>query len=77
MEPLGAKGVRLVLLDGMVRQNSYSAVGHFAEDMLRQLSADKLFLAVDAFDLDFGPQHAEPGGVEGQSGDGSNCVREK
>ncbi len=52
MELLGAKDVRLVLLGGMVRQNSYSAVGHFAEDMLRQLSADKLFLAVDAFDLD-------------------------
>jgi DeoR family transcriptional regulator, aga operon transcriptional repressor len=60
MELLGAKGVRLVLLGGMVRQNSYSAVGHFAEDMLRQLSADKLFLAVDAFDLDFGLSTPNP-----------------
>ena len=44
----------------MERQNSYSAVGHFAEDMLRQLSADKLFLAVDAFDLDFGLSTPNP-----------------
>lgn len=54
MELMGLKGVQLILLGGVVRQNSYSAVGHFAENMLRQLSADKLFLAVDAFDLDFG-----------------------
>jgi len=60
MELLGVKDVRLVLLGGMVRQNSYSAVGHFAEDMLRQLSADKLFLAVDAFDLDFGLSTPNP-----------------
>jgi DeoR family transcriptional regulator of aga operon len=60
MELLGANGIRLILLGGMVRQNSYSAVGHFAEDMLRQLSADKLFLAVDAFDLDFGLSTPNP-----------------
>jgi len=60
MELLGAKDVRLVLLGGMVRQNSYSAVGHFAEDMLLQLSADKLFLAVDAFDLEFGLSTPNP-----------------
>lgn len=60
MELLGAKGIRLILLGGMVRQNSYSAVGHFAEDMLLQLSADKLFLAVDAFDLAFGLSTPNP-----------------
>src|SRR6266542_2299793 len=60
MELLGAKDVRLVLLGGMVRQNSYSAVGHFAEDMLKQLSANKLFLAVDACDLDFGLSTPNP-----------------
>jgi len=38
----------------VVRQNSLSAVGHFAEDILDQLSADKLFLAVDACDVEFG-----------------------
>lgn len=60
MELLSAKDVRLILLGGMVRQNSYSAVGHFAEDMLRQLSADKLFLAVDALDLEFGLSTPNP-----------------
>jgi DeoR family transcriptional regulator of aga operon len=60
MELLGARDVRLILLGGMVRQNSYSAVGHFAEDMLLQLSADKLFLAVDACDLDFGLSTPNP-----------------
>jgi DeoR family transcriptional regulator of aga operon len=54
LELLGSKDIQLILLGGMVRQNSYSAVGHFAEEMLGHLSADKLFLAVDAFDLDFG-----------------------
>jgi DeoR family transcriptional regulator of aga operon len=59
-ELLGAKGIRLILLGGMVRQNSYSAVGHFAEDMLLQMSADKLFLGVDACDLDFGLSTPNP-----------------
>jgi DeoR family transcriptional regulator of aga operon len=54
MELFGVKDIQLILLGGMVRQNSSSAVGHFAEAMLKQLSADKLFLAVDACDLEFG-----------------------
>jgi len=54
MELFGVKDIQLILLGGMVRQNSLSAVGHFAEAMLKQLSADKLFLAVDACDLEFG-----------------------
>lgn len=54
LELLSAKDIQLILLGGMVRQNSFSAVGHFTEDMLKQLSADKLFLAVDACDVEFG-----------------------
>lgn len=54
MELFGAKDIQLILLGGVIRQNSLSAVGHFAEDMLGQLSADKLFLAVDACDVEFG-----------------------
>lgn len=54
LELLSAKDIQLILLGGVVRQNSFSAVGHFAEDMLKQLSADKLFLAVDACDVEFG-----------------------
>ena len=54
MELFGANDIQLIFLGGVIRQNSLSAVGHFAEDILAQLSADKLFLAVDACDLDFG-----------------------
>ena len=53
-ELAAAAGVQLILLGGLVRQNSLSVVGHFAQDMLAQLSADKLFLGVDAFDLELG-----------------------
>ena len=54
MELFGAKDIQLIFLGGVIRQNSLSAVGHFAEDILAQLSADKLFLAVDACDVEFG-----------------------
>ena len=50
----GVKEVQLILLGGVVRHNSFSVVGHFTQEMLGQLSADKLFIAVDAVDLDFG-----------------------
>src|SRR6476620_3878882 len=54
MELFGAKDIQLIFLCGVIRQNSLSAVGHFAQDILAQLSADKLFLAVDACDVEFG-----------------------
>src|SRR6185503_9052654 len=54
MELFGANDIQLIFLGGVIRQNSLSAVGHFAEDILAQLSADKLFLAVDACDVEFG-----------------------
>ena len=54
MELFGANDIQLIFLGGVIRQNSLSAVGHFAEDILAQLSADKVFLAVDACDLEFG-----------------------
>jgi DeoR/GlpR family transcriptional regulator of sugar metabolism len=54
MELLGAPGIQLILLGGLVRQNSFSTVGHFAKEMLEQFSADKLFIGADACDLDFG-----------------------
>ena len=53
-ELLGAGEVEVILLGGVVRHNSGSLVGQFAEEMLRQFSVDKLFLAVDAVDLEFG-----------------------
>src|SRR4029450_6710131 len=54
MELFGVKDIQLIFLGGVIRQNSLSAVGHFAEDILAQLSADKVFLGVDACDLEFG-----------------------
>jgi DeoR family transcriptional regulator of aga operon len=54
MELFGAEDIQLIFLGGVIRHNSLSAVGHFAEDILAQLSADKLFLAADACDVEFG-----------------------
>jgi DeoR family transcriptional regulator of aga operon len=54
MELVGAKGIQVILLGGVVRRNSFSIVGHFAEEMLGHLSADKLFIAADGCDMEFG-----------------------
>ena len=53
-ELIGAKEIQILVLGGILRQNSYSVVGFFAQDMLKQLSADKCFLGVDAIDSNFG-----------------------
>ena len=44
----------MILTGGTLRKNSYSLVGPLAEDSLRRLSADLLFLAVDGFDVPYG-----------------------
>jgi DeoR family transcriptional regulator of aga operon len=54
MELVGARGVQVVLLGGMLRDNSYSIVGNFAEKMLGEFSADKVFLGADGCDTEFG-----------------------
>ena len=54
MELVGVRGIQVVLLGGVLGDNAFSIGGHFAEEMLQHLSADKLFLAADACDLDFG-----------------------
>ncbi|MEW5975137.1 MAG: transcriptional repressor AgaR [Acidobacteriota bacterium] len=54
MEILGLADIEVILLGGVVRRNSFSVVGHFATDMLKHLLADKLFIGVDACDLNFG-----------------------
>jgi DeoR family transcriptional regulator of aga operon len=43
------------MLGGLLRTLSYSFVGPQAETMLRDLHADRLFLAVDGFTLEHGP----------------------
>ena len=50
-----APEISLIMLGGLLRRVSYSFVGPQAETMLRDLHADRLFLAVDGFDLEAGP----------------------
>jgi DeoR family transcriptional regulator, aga operon transcriptional repressor len=53
-ELTGTEGVEVIMLGGLLRQNSASVVGQFAEDMLKHFYVDKLFLAGDGLDLEFG-----------------------
>jgi len=46
--------IEVILTGGSVRKNSFSLVGPLAEETLRQLSADVLFLGVDGFDTRLG-----------------------
>ena len=46
--------VDVILTGGMLRKNSYSLVGPIAEESLRRLKADILFLGVDGFDTHSG-----------------------
>ena len=46
--------IEVILTGGTVRKNSFSLVGPLAEETLRQLSADVLFLGVDGFDTRLG-----------------------
>ncbi len=50
-----APEISLIMLGGLLRRVSYSFVGPQAEAMLRDLHADRLFLAVDGFDVEGGP----------------------
>lgn len=55
MELLGVQGIQLVIVGGILRADSVSVVGGFAENMLQHLSADRLFLGAAACDPEFGP----------------------
>jgi DeoR family transcriptional regulator, aga operon transcriptional repressor len=46
--------VEVILTGGALRKNSFSLVGPLAEESLRKLSADMLFLGVDGFDVHYG-----------------------
>jgi DeoR family transcriptional regulator of aga operon len=50
-----ASGISVIGIGGVLRPVSQSFVGPQAEAMLRDLHADRLFLAVDGFDLESGP----------------------
>ena len=51
---LAGTPIEVILTGGTLRENSFSLVGPLAEDSLRHLSADILFLGVDGFDVHFG-----------------------
>jgi DeoR family transcriptional regulator, aga operon transcriptional repressor len=51
---LAGTAVEVILTGGTLRKNSFSLVGPIAEETLRRLSADLLFLGVDGFDTHFG-----------------------
>jgi len=44
----------IILIGGTLRKNSFSLVGPLAEDVLREIHADILFLGVDGFDTQIG-----------------------
>ena len=51
---LSGTDFEVLLTGGALRKNSFSLVGPLAEDMLRDMHADILFLGVDGFDLEIG-----------------------
>jgi DeoR family transcriptional regulator of aga operon len=51
---LAGTSVEVILTGGILRKNSFSLVGPLAEESLRRLNADLLFLAVDGFDVAYG-----------------------
>ena len=51
---LAASEIELILVGGILREKSFSLVGPLADEGLRNLTADKLFLGVDGIHFDFG-----------------------
>lgn len=51
---LAGTHIEVLLTGGTLRKNSFSLVGPQAEDFLREISADILFLGVDGFDTSIG-----------------------
>ncbi len=54
LELAGFRLIQVILLGGTMRHGSFSVIGHFAEEMLSQLTADKLFMAADGCTVEFG-----------------------
>ncbi|MGD1023087.1 MAG: transcriptional repressor AgaR [Candidatus Sulfotelmatobacter sp.] len=51
---LAGSSLDVILTGGTLRKNSFSLVGPIAEETLRRLNADVLFLGVDGFDVHYG-----------------------
>lgn len=60
MELISKANTEVLILGGVLRMTSASAVGPFAEEMIRQHACSKLFLGVDGFDLDHGLTTTDP-----------------
>jgi DeoR family transcriptional regulator of aga operon len=54
-ELVEASTLSVIMIGGLLRPVSGSFVGPQAETMLKEFHADRLFLAVDGFDLELGP----------------------
>jgi len=54
MELANLPHVRVIMIGGILRHMSYSLVGPHAEQTLRGLNADRLFLGVDGLDPEIG-----------------------
>jgi DeoR family transcriptional regulator, aga operon transcriptional repressor len=54
-ELVDAPGISVIGIGGVLRPVSLSFVGPQAVEMLKDLHADRLFLGVDGFDLEYGP----------------------
>jgi DeoR family transcriptional regulator, aga operon transcriptional repressor len=54
-ELMDAPDISVIMIGGLLRPVSGSFVGPQAEAMLKEFHADRLFLAVDGFDLEIGP----------------------
>jgi DeoR family transcriptional regulator, aga operon transcriptional repressor len=54
-ELMDAADLSVIMIGGLLRPVSCSFVGPQAEAMLKEFHADRLFLAVDGFDLEIGP----------------------
>jgi len=46
--------IDVIQLGGTLRKNSVSVIGHFAEETLKGLVCNKLFVGVDGIDIDYG-----------------------
>ena len=51
---LARSDFEIVMIGGTLRKNSLSVVGPLAEDVLKEMHADILFIGVDGFDLEVG-----------------------
>lgn len=51
---IGSTNFEVILTGGTLRKNSFSMVGPIAEDVLKEMHADLLFLGVDGFDPEIG-----------------------